>query len=153
MDQARTKVLFLCTGNSARSQLAEALLRHIAPEEFMAFSAGTDPKPVHPLTIKVLEEIGVSTEGLRSKSLKEYLGKQFFGFIIIVCSQAAESCPTVWPGISGRITQLEHAFFSDPAAAEGGPEEQLEAFRSVRDEIRAYLEKFVAEHGLATHSA
>src|SRR5688572_20254309 len=125
MDIQPTRVLFLCTGNSARSQMAEALLRHIAADRFTAFSAGTDPKPIHPLTMQVLDEIGVSTKELRSKSLREYLGHQFFSYVVIVCDHAAETCPTVWPGVSGNLPQVEHQFYEDPAAARGLPEEQL----------------------------
>ncbi|MCC7479813.1 arsenate reductase ArsC [bacterium] len=139
------KVLFLCTGNSARSQMAEALLRHIAGDRFEAFSAGTEPKPVHPLTLRVLEEAGVSTAGLRSKNLREYLGREFFSYIVVVCSQAADNCPTAWPGVQGTL----HYFFDDPAAAEGSEEEKLQKFREVRDQIKAQLEDFVARHAPA----
>lgn len=134
-----TKVLFLCTGNSARSQMAEALLRHHAEDRFEAFSAGTEPKPVNPLTLQVLEEEGISTEGLRSKDLREYLGRQFFSYIVVVCSHAAESCPTAWPGVHGII----HLFFDDPAVVEGTEDEKLAKFREVRDRIEAALLEWV----------
>jgi arsenate reductase len=135
-----TKVLFLCTGNSARSQMAEALLRHHAGDRFEAFSAGTDPKPIHPLTIQVLDEQGVSAAGLRSKNLREYLGREFFSYIIVVCSQAAESCPTAWPGVHA----ITHLYFDDPAATEGTDEEKLAKFRDVRDQIEAGLQEWMA---------
>ena len=153
MTDPKIKVLFLCTGNSARSQLAEALLRHLAGDRFEAFSAGTEPKPIHPLTLQVLEESGVSTNGLESKSLRKYLGFQFFSYIVIVCSHAAETCPTVWPGVSGKESQIEHLFFDDPADFEGSPEEQLQKFRQVRDEIKTGLLEFIARHAaLVTHA-
>lgn len=148
MQDKRTKVLFLCTGNSARSILAEALLRDMAGDRFEVFSAGTEPKGVNPLTLKSLEEIGVSTAGLRSKNLSEYLGQQLFGYVIIVCSHAAESCPTVWPGAQ----HILHLFFDDPAAAEGSEEQRLQKFREVRDQIRSALQDFIAENSGTTHA-
>ncbi len=124
-------VLFLCTGNSARSQMAEAILRHRAADRFDAHSAGTEPKGVNPLTERVLEEIGVSTQGLRSKHLREFLGHLGVRYLIIVCDTANQSCPTAWPGV------LERQFwpFPDPASAEGTEDERLDVFRSVRDQI------------------
>jgi arsenate reductase len=137
----KSTVLFLCTGNSARSQLAEALLRRLAPEKFDAHSAGTDPKGVHPLTVQVLEEIGVNAAGLRSKGVKEYLGRLPVDYLIVVCSDADQKCPTVWPGT------LERMFwpFDDPAAAQGDANERLTAFRRVRDAIDARLRQWLAE--------
>jgi arsenate reductase len=140
MDGGKTKVLFLCTGNSARSQMAEALLRHHAGDRFEAFSAGTEPKPISPFTLRVLEEKGISTEGLYSKHLREFLGRQFFSYIVVVCSHAAESCPTAWPGVHG----IAHLFFDDPAALEGSDEEKLAKFREVRDQIEAGVIEWVA---------
>jgi arsenate reductase len=141
----RTKVLFLCTGNSARSQMAEALLRQLAGDHYEAFSAGTEPKGIHPLTIQVLEEIGVPTAGLHSKDLNEFLGHQHFSHVIIVCSHAAETCPAAWPGVSGSVPQVEHLFLDDPAAVTGTEAEKLAAFREVRDKIKARLAEFVAK--------
>ena len=128
-------VLFLCTGNSARSQMAESLLRHTAGDRFEVHSAGTEPKGVHPLTIRVLEEIGVNTAGLRSKSVSEYLGRSSINYLIVVCDNADRECPTVWPGMGARLFWP----FPDPAATTGTDEEKLEQFRSVRDEIRTRL--------------
>jgi arsenate reductase len=133
--------------------MAEALLRHMAGDRFEAFSAGTEPKPIHPLTLQVLEEIGVSTAGLSSKDLREYLGRKFFSYIVVVCSHASESCPTVWPGVSGKTAQIEHYFFDDPAAVAGSPDEQLGKFREVRDKIKAGIERFVAEHSVVAQSS
>jgi arsenate reductase len=126
----KLRVLFLCTGNSCRSQMAEALLRHHRGQWFEAHSAGTEPRPIHPLTLQVLEEKGVSTDGLRSKDSREYLGTTHFAFVIVVCAHAALNCPTTWP----ETTPL-HMFFDDPAAFEGTDQEKLVKFRAVRDEI------------------
>jgi arsenate reductase len=124
-------VLFLCTGNSCRSQLAEALLRHHRGELFEAASGGTDPRPIHPLTLRVLEEKGISTAGLHSKNSAEFLGQRHFGFVIIVCDHAARTCPTSWPEVEPL-----HMFFDDPAAFVGTDEEKLGKFREVRDQIK-----------------
>ena len=128
---AKIKVLFLCTGNSCRSQMAEAWLRHHGGDEFEAFSAGTDPKPIHPLTFKVMEERGITLEGQRSKNLRDYLGRQHFGYIVTVCDQAAQSCPTAWPGVH----EVLHIAYEDPAAFNGDEAATLEKFREVRDAI------------------
>ncbi len=128
--QNKPKVLFLCTGNSARSQMAEAILRHLGGDQFEVFSAGLEPKGIHPLTIRVLEEIGLDTSGQTSKALNTYLGKIHFAYLITVCSSAEEKCP-VFPGMGTRL----HWPFDDPAAAEGSEEERLAVFRRVRDEI------------------
>ncbi|HOJ13219.1 MAG TPA: arsenate reductase ArsC [Deltaproteobacteria bacterium] len=130
MDKAR--VLFLCTGNSARSQMAEAFLRTYAPHAFEAYSAGLEPKGVHPLTVEVLDELGIDIRSQRSKHLDEYMGKMFFGYLITVCSQADASCPAVFPGVGVRM----HWAFDDPAACRGTQAECLQEFRRVRDEIR-----------------
>ncbi len=138
---ARVNVLFLCTGNSARSQMAEAFLRHYASDLFNAYSAGTDPKGMNPLTIKVMEEIGISLEGQYSKSLREYLGRQLFAYLVTVCADAEAKCPSVWPGVQYRL----HWKFDDPAAAVGTEEQKLAKFREVRDQIEAAIKQFVAQ--------
>ena len=137
------KVLFLCTGNSCRSQMAEAWLRHYAGDRFEAFSAGTEPKPIHPYTMRVLEEKGLDTSPLKSKDLAEFLGREHFSYIITVCDKAAQTCPTTWPGVTKRIAMS----FDDPAEFTGTPEETLAKFREVRDEIEAFVLEFVQEHG------
>jgi arsenate reductase len=134
-------VLFLCTGNSARSQMAEAFLRHYAPEEFKAFSAGLEPKGMNPLTVKVMEERGISLDGQYSKSLREYLGRGLFAYLITVCADAEEKCPSVWPGVQYRL----HWKFDDPAAATGTEEQRLAKFREVRDLIDTRIQQFVVE--------
>ena len=139
-DPRRIGVLFLCTGNSARSQMAEALLRHMAGDRFEAYSAGTRPAGVHHMTLRVLGEIGVPTEGLRSKNVADYLGRLTVQHAVIVCDAAAQECPSLVP-----LAQEVHRWpFEDPASASGGVEAQLGKFREVRDAIRARLEEFVA---------
>lgn len=140
---AKTKVLFLCTGNSARSQMAEAFLRHYGGDHFEAYSAGLEPKGIHPLAERVMQEIGISLEGQRSKDVTEYLGRMHFGYLITVCSHAEEKCPTAWPDVSRRF----HWAFDDPAAAQGTEEEKLAVFRRVRDEIESRIKAWLAEQG------
>ena len=137
----QTKVLFLCTGNSARSQMAEAFLRKYAPERFEAHSAGLEPKPLHPMTVKVMEEIGVDMSGHRSKGFETYLGKMLVQYLITVCDEAEKNCPTSWPGVSNRL----HWYFEDPAALIGTEDEKLAKFRQVRDQIDQKVKAWVAE--------
>jgi arsenate reductase len=129
-------VLILCTGNSARSQMAEGLLRHDAGDRFDVSSAGTHPSSVRPEAIAVMREIGIDISGHRSKSVDEFASRNF-DYVLTVCDQAKESCP-IYPGHGNRL----HHSFEDPAAAGGSDEDKLAAFRSVRDEIRAYLREF-----------
>jgi arsenate reductase len=134
MDKKR--VLILCTGNSARSQMAEGLLRHDAGDRFEVASAGTKPSRVRPEAIAVMRELGIDIAGHRSKSVDEFAG-QAFDYVLTVCDNARESCP-VFPGKTVRI----HRSFADPAALEGSEEERLDLFRRVRDEMRLYLQGF-----------
>ncbi|MEO1765786.1 arsenate reductase ArsC [Thiobacter aerophilum] len=124
------RVLFLCTGNSARSQMAEAFLRTMGKEHFAVFSAGTEPKALHPLAVQVMREAGIDISGQRSKDLTEFLNQEF-DYIITVCDRARDNCPT-FPGDNARI----HWRFEDPAAARCSEAEQLGVFRRVRNEIR-----------------
>lgn len=137
----REKVLFICSGNSARSQMAEALLRKHAGHRFDVFSAGTDPKPIHPLTLRVLDEKGLDTGRLVSKGLDEVVAEGRFAHIIVVCDQAQRTCPIGLPGIRDRLFWP----FEDPAAFRGTPEEQLAKFRQVRDQIEAKILQWLAE--------
>jgi arsenate reductase (thioredoxin) len=132
------KVLILCTGNSARSQMAEGLLRHDGGDRFDVFSAGTRPTTVRPEAIAALAELGIDISGQRSKSVDEFAGREF-DFVITVCDHAAEACPT-FPGKTQRI----HWSFEDPAAVEGSAEERLAALRRIRDQIRERLKAFIA---------
>ena len=137
----QTNVLFLCTGNSARSQMAEAFLRHHGGDLFNAYSAGLEPKGMNPFTVRVMQEAGISVEGQYSKSLREYLGRQLFAYLVTVCADAEEKCPSVWPGVQYRL----HWAFDDPAAHQGTDEEKLGKFREVRDQIDAAIKAFIAE--------
>jgi len=136
MDQ-KTRILFLCTGNSARSQMAEAVVNHDLGETWQAFSAGTQPAGyVHPAAIKALSEIGIDHLGV-SKSTDFFRG-QDFDVVITVCDDTAENCP-VWLGKGKK----EHIGFPDPARIEGSIEEQMPFFRQVRDDIRSKITAFL----------
>jgi arsenate reductase (thioredoxin) len=137
----KAKVLFLCTGNSARSQMAEAFLRKYGGDNFDAYSAGLEPKGIHPLTERVMEEIGVSLSGQYSKHVKEYMGKMHFGYLITVCDEADKNCPTVFPSVGQRILWS----FEDPAAFVGSDDEKLAKFREVRDRIERRIKEWLAE--------
>jgi arsenate reductase len=126
----KARVLFLCTHNSARSQMAEGLLRHLGGDRFEAYSAGTQATHVRPLAIRAMDEIGVDISGQESKTLDRYLGKPF-DYVIAVCDDANEACP-FFPGAERRL----HWSVPDPSAAEGTDEERLKVFRSVRDVLR-----------------
>ena len=130
------KVLILCTGNSARSQMAEGLLRHDAGDRFTVESAGTKPSHVRPEAIAVMKELGIDISGHRSKSVEDFADREF-DYVLTVCDNAKESCP-VFPGHANRL----HRNFDDPAAAEGSETARLAVFRRVRDEIRDYLKGF-----------
>ena len=134
-----TKVLFLCTGNSARSQMAEAFLRKFGEGQFEAFSAGLEPKEINPLTIRVMGEIGVDMSGHRSKGIDEYLGKEHFQYLVTLCDEAEENCPRVWPGVNQRL----HWSFEDPGAFDGSEEEKLSKFRQARDQIKEKIQTWV----------
>jgi arsenate reductase len=139
----KPKVLFLCTGNSARSQMAEAFLRKYANDRFEVFSAGLEPKGIHPLTVRVMQEKGISLEGQTSKLLSVYMGKVNFDWLITVCDNADKNCP-FFPGIGSRL----HWPFEDPAALVGSEEEQLAKFRQVRDAIELKINNWLAEFDL-----
>ena len=127
-------VLFLCTGNTARSQLAEALLRHHAPERFEVTSAGLEPGVLNPYTVRVLEERGIATADLHAKGVIPMLGKRTFHYLITVCARAEENCP-IFPGVSYRLAWP----FEDPAALEGSDAAKLAKFREVRDAIETRI--------------
>jgi arsenate reductase len=127
------RVLFLCTHNSARSQIAEGLLRHIGKCRFEVYSAGTEATEVRPLAIRAMAESGIDISAARSKTLDEYIG-QHFDYVITVCDRANETCP-IFPGDPQRI----HWSFPDPSAAEGTEEDQFRVYRKVRDEILSRL--------------
>jgi len=136
----KPRVLFLCTGNSARSQMAEAFLCKYGGDQFEVHSAGLDPTVINPYTVKVLEEIGIDTSGQYAKSLETYLGKVHFSYLITVCSNAEERCP-IFPGMGTRI----HWPFEDPAAFQGTDEEKTEKFREIRNQIEEKIKGWIAE--------
>jgi arsenate reductase len=137
----RTRVLFLCTGNSARSQMAEAFLRRYGGDRFEVYSAGLEPeRGIHPLTLKVMQEIGFDMQGHYAKDIREYLGKVHFGYLITVCDRAEKNCP-IFPGMGVRL----HWSFEDPAAFEGSEEGKLAKFREIRDQIEARVRAWLKE--------
>jgi arsenate reductase (thioredoxin) len=139
----KQRVLILCTGNSARSQMAEGLLRHEAGERFEVESAGTRPGTVRPEAIAVMGELGIDLSSHRSKHVDEFAGQQF-DYVLTVCDNARDNCP-IFPA---SVALIHHAF-DDPAALEGDEAARLALFRRVRDEIRAYLRGFPGQTNLA----
>jgi arsenate reductase len=133
----KKKVLVLCTGNSARSQMAEGLLRHEGGNRFEVFSAGTKPSQVRPEAIAVMKEIGLDISGHRSKSVDEFVGRDL-EFVITVCDNAKETCP-IFPGTTKRL----HWAFDDPAAVEGPEDVRLAAFRKIRDQLHGRIMVFL----------
>lgn len=137
----KTRVLFLCTGNSARSQMAEGWLRHLAGDRFEVVSAGTHPVGLNPGSVEAMAEVGIDISEHRSKSVSEFL-TQPFDHVITVCNRAKESCPR-WPG----PTHLLHWSFDDPAAATDSDEARRQLFRRVRDEILGQIKGFLTQEG------
>ena len=134
---AQIRVLFVCTGNSARSVMAEALLRHRGGDAFDVHSAGTEPKGINPLTLRTLAEVGVDASWARSKSVTEFLGQRF-DYVVTVCDQARQSCP-VFPGVHESL----HWGYDDPAAAEGTVDERMIVFRRVFIQIGERVNQFI----------
>lgn len=138
----KKKVLILCTGNSARSQMAEGLLRHDGGDRFEVESAGVEPSAVRPEAVEAMREIGIDISGHRSKSADEF-ARQNFDFIITVCDNARETCPF----FPGHATRIHHSFEDPPPETAGDYESRLEIFRRVRDEIRDWLlSEFAAQN-------
>ena len=137
----KRRVLFVCTHNSARSQMAEAMLNAWGEAKFAAFSAGTEATGIKPETIQVMDEIGISLDGHRSKTIDEFRGQRFEWFIT-VCDEAQKNCP-VLPGVE----DVAHWSIEDPSLAEGTPEQRLAVFRQVRDDIRNRLRLFILAGG------
>lgn len=136
----KLRVLVLCTGNSARSQMAEGWLRRLGDGRVQAFSAGTHPaQAVNPLAVQAMGEVGIDLAGQQPKSVERFLAERF-DYVITVCDDAAEECP-IFPGPARRI----HWSFQDPAKVEGGEADRLAAFRDVRDGLRGRLEDFLEE--------
>lgn len=140
----KENVLILCTGNSCRSQIAEAFLRHMADDRYNVYSAGMNPQDeVNPLAVEVMAEIGIDISAQKPKSVKDFLGKQFIQWLLIVCNKANMTCPRVWPMLEDQ--KRLYWPFHDPAEATGTHEEQLAVFRKVRDQIRDKLTEWLAE--------
>ncbi len=135
----KRRVLFLCTGNSARSQMAEGLLRHLAGDAFEVASAGTHPVGLNLLAVRAMQEVAIDISNHRSKSTNEYLN-QHFDYVITVCDRAKETCP-LFPGASSTL----HWSIDDPAGAQGSIEFRQAAFRRVRDEITKWVHRFMQE--------
>ena len=129
----KKRVLILCTGNSARSQMAEGLLRHDAGDKFEVASAGTQPGKLRAEAVEVMKEIGIDISRHHSKLVEEF-ADQAFDYVLTVCDHAKETCP-IYPGHTNRL----HHSFEDPAAVEGSEQERLSVFRKVRDQIRDFL--------------
>ncbi len=138
-------VLFLCTGNSCRSQMAEGIASRDFAGRLEAFSAGTDPQGLNPRVVQVMAEIGVDISGQRSDHLSRYEG-QSFDYVITLCGDANEKCPLFFGGV-----KRQHLGFSDPARAQGSEEEIRNEFRRVRDEIRTRLREFFTVELLSEH--
>jgi arsenate reductase len=132
----RKKVLFVCTHNSARSQMAEGLLNSLCGTKYQAFSAGTEPSAVNPFAIQVMSEIGIDISKHRSKSINKFM-EQIFDYVITVCHHANETCP-FFPGGMKRM----HRSFEDPASFKGNEAETISEFRRIRDEIKGWIEKY-----------
>jgi len=132
---SKKRILFICTHNSARSQMAEGMMNSMYSDRYMTFSAGTEPSRVSPFAVRVMSEIGIDISGHRAKSVQEFL-EQKFDYIVTVCDGAKESCP-FFPG--GK--KFLHKGFEDPAASEGSDDEKMAVFRRVRDDIRAWLDR------------
>jgi arsenate reductase len=139
VNKERKKVLFICVHNSVRSQMAEGLLDHLYGDRYEAFSAGLKFGNVHPRAIEVMAEIGIDIGHHRSKSIEEMFD-HYFDVVVTVCDQAKEACP-IYPGGS----RLLHHDFEDPSSFSGTPEEVLESFRRVRDQIRSWMEHTFAD--------
>jgi arsenate reductase len=137
----KERVLFLCTGNSCRSQMAEAFLRRYASDRFEVFSAGISPKEINPYTYRVMNEIGFDLADHTSKSLDDFLGKVKFDYLITVCDDADKNCPVVWMKIPHRL----HWPFEDPAKFDGTDDQKLTRFREIRDLIQAKVKEWASE--------
>jgi len=138
---SKEKILFLCTGNSARSQMAEAFMRKHGGEQYDVYSAGTEPKDNNPYTKRVMEEAGMSLSDQYSKHVREFMGKIHFAYVITLCDEAEKSCPAIFPGMGQRL----HWSFEDPAAFVGSDDEKLAKFREVRDRIELLIKEWLLE--------
>ena len=143
--ERKPKVLFLCTGNSARSQMAEAFVRQYAGDWLEPHSAGLDPKGVNPYTMRVMQEAGIDVSDHTSKSVREYMGQTHFDYLVTVCQHAEENCPTTFLGFGNKL----HWGFDDQAVFQGNEQDTLAKFREVRDLIEMQIKAWLAELGEA----
>jgi len=140
--ETNPNVLFLCTGNSCRSQMAEGFLRNYGGQRFTALSAGTNPaEKVHPLAVEVMDEKGIDIRDQRPKNVSEYLGRIAVRHLVIVCDGANEKCPRIFPGMMNRMFWP----FDDPAAFVGSEAATREKFRTVRDQIESRIQQWLKE--------
>ena len=137
----KPNVLFLCTGNTARSQMAEAFLKKYAGDRFEVYSAGYEPREIHPYTQQVMAEVGIDISDQYAKSVKDFLGKMEFRYLIIVCEKAEKTCPKAFPGVLVRMFWP----FGDPGAAVGSEAEKLAKFRAVRDLIEEQIKSWLSQ--------
>lgn len=135
----KDNVLFLCTGNSARSQMAEAFLRYYANETFNVYSAGLNPQGINPYTVRIMDEIGIDIRHQTSESVKDYMGKMHFKYVITVCSHADQNCPTPLWAYGIKL----HFPFDDPAATIGTDDQIMSKFREVRNQIQAKIQEWL----------
>lgn len=138
----RTRLVIICTQNSARSQMAEAFFKKYGDDVLEVHSAGFEPQEVNPLAKQVMAEVGIDISSQRSKSVKEFLGRMQFGYVVSVCKKAEGRCPTIFPGVRKLLSWP----FDDPAAFEGTDEKKLDKFREVRDEIEIKVREFVNDY-------
>lgn len=138
---SKIKVLFLCTGNSARSQMAEAFLKKYGGDQYEVYSAGIEPRDIHPYTERVMEEVGISLRGHYSKHIKEYMGRINFAYVIILCEEAEKQCPTTFPGITQRLKWS----FEDPSTIVESDDKKLMKFREVRDKIEQRIKSWLSQ--------
>jgi arsenate reductase (thioredoxin) len=147
--QKKQNVLFLCTGNSCRSQMAEGLLRHLGGERFEALSAGLEPNhEVHPLAIQVMKEIGIDISSQQPKAVDVYLGKTMIHYLIVVCNKAQSTCPRIWPGLPNE--KRYYWPVNDPAEISGTTEERLAVFCEVRDELKEKITSWLYDISMGT---
>lgn len=141
MNSGKPKILILCSGNSCRSQMAEGFFKKYAGDLFEIHSAGLEPKPIHPMTIRAMTEAGLDISDQKSKAIKDFLGRESFRHIIFVCSAAEKSCPNVYPFVNSRISWP----FEDPASAEGSEDEKYSKFVEVRNLIEEKIKAWIEE--------
>ena len=145
----KRRVLFLCTGNSARSQMAEAFVRHYAGDSLEPHSAGLNPRGVNPLAVQVMHEVGIDIADQKSKPVTQYMSKMHFTWAISVCARVEEQCPRLFPWVG----DIQYWPFEDPAAVKGDDEEKLAKFREVRDQIDARVKAWLKDLAEAAAAA